>query len=93
MVTCQHVSSMFKYVHKNLPVNLSKLFQSNNQIHQHNTRQRNAAQVIHYSYKVFANSFLHRSSLEWQRLPETIKIRPTHKSFIKYTKRHILEIS
>ena len=53
---------------------------------------RNAAHVNPYSYKVFANSFLHRSSLEWQRLPETIKIRPTHKSFIKYTKRHLLDI-
>ena len=78
---------MYKYVHKLLPKPLLKLFTSNEQVHNYNTRGRQDARTMQHDSNIFSRSFLARAPSVWTHLAHSLKQKPSVPSFIRNYKK------
>ena len=72
---------MFSYVHGALPPSLFSMFQLNEYVHSHNTRQRNTPHIQTINMNLFSRSFLCRAPKTWLDLSTTFRSMSTIKTF------------
>ena len=80
---------MYEYSRLILPTPLIDLFTPNRNIHEHNTRNRNAPHFITRTYNA-SKSFLHQGPKLWSTLANEHKISKTTKSFTKTFKKMLI---
>lgn len=94
MVNDLHKLNLMKLMYKciymptTLPTHFTQLFQTNSQIHNHNTRGSNS---IHLANNCKGNSISFKMSTEWNKLPPNIKTLPSISKFIPALKQYYLE--
>ena len=79
---------MYKFVRKTLPSPLLNLFQTNNQVHNYNTRGANNARTQHHTSSIYHKSFLAQGPQSWSLLPNVVKNSNTLSTFSKKLKKN-----
>ena len=81
---------MSKFAAKILPPSLMHIFETNSQVHNYNTRHKNDARNIKYTYTDIYHSFLYKGPVLWSNLQNDIK-KASITAFPRLLKRHMLQ--
>ena len=81
---------MYRYHNDLLPVTLNQIYVNNNDIHNHYTRLHNEPHQYMYKKDVVHRSFIVKSPVLWNMLPNDIKSSNNFKLFCKRTKKYLL---
>ncbi len=82
---------MYRHSTNSLPTPLLYIFNSNTEIHDHNTRHRRDAHITYKRTDQISRSFIHKGPEIWLTIPDELKHARTFSSFKKQMKKLILK--
>ena len=81
---------MKKVSNKTVPEPIQRIFTSNIDVHNHNTRRRGAPHVLHRNSVTASTSIIHKAPMIWNRIPHAIQHIENENAYKNALKSYIL---